>query len=159
MNNPEKKKAYMGLYGSVAIPKVYCSECEGMSLVIDGVLACCDTPVDEAPDRYKREIEAEQKRHIPPKKEREHQLELQGNLCFYCDRRFGSTVMRKNRQLRLKLAWDHMVPYAYSQDNSTSNFVAACHVCNGLKSDRCFTTIEEARTYLHSRWQEKGYIG
>jgi hypothetical protein len=51
-----------------------------------------------------------------------------------------------------------MVPYAYSQDNGTPNFVAACHVCNGLKSAKMFRTIDEARGYLASKRAAKGYL-
>lgn len=66
-------------------------------------------------------------------------------------------MWRGSKKLLLKINWDHMVPHSYSQDNSTKNIVAACHVCNGVKSDLMFQTVEEAQTYVETKWQEKGY--
>lgn len=79
---------------------------------------------------------------------RKHILELQQGLCFYCDRTLGGIYTRKKRQIQLKTEWDHMVPFAYSQNNSTDNFVAACHVCNSLKGALMFQDTEQAKLYL-----------
>jgi 5-methylcytosine-specific restriction endonuclease McrA len=157
MKRTPDKKAYLGLYGNVVLPKAYCDDCGMVAIVRDGVLQCCDKEVSEVPEYYKREVEPEQKRHLPPKKDRDRQLEEQDYRCFYCLRRFGSTVYRKTRAVKLKHAWDHMLPYAFSQNNSASNFVAACQVCNGLKSAMCFKSLEDAQLFLNNRWVEKGY--
>jgi 5-methylcytosine-specific restriction endonuclease McrA len=156
MKKPSNK-SYLGIYGNVILPKAYCDNCERTALVRDGRLQCCDKEIDEIPEYYKREIEPEQKRHLPPKKDRDKQLEEQDYRCFYCLRRFDSTVFRKTRAVKLKYVWDHMLPYAFSQNNSATNFVAACQVCNGLKSDMCFKTLDDARLFLNTRWIEKGY--
>ena len=157
MKKSSGKKAYIGLYGNVMLPKAYCDECDMMAIVREGRLQCCDKEIDEVPESYKREVEPEQKRHLPPKRDRDRQLEEQDYRCFYCLRRFGATVFRKTRTVKLKYVWDHMLPYSFSQNNSPSNFVAACQVCNGLKSAMCFKTLDDAQQFLNTRWIEKGY--
>ncbi len=152
-----RKTDYIGLYGNVKLPKAWCNNCGGYSFVQDGELACCGAHIAEDPQRYKRESIPEQRRRIIPQKERRKQLELQNYRCFYCDRGFGSTVYRKGRALKLKIHWDHMVPYSLTQNNSPTNFVAACHVCNGSKSSFVFQTVDEAKLYLLDRWKARGY--
>ena len=79
-------------------------------------------------------------------------LDLQQGRCFYCERVLGSTVMLRRRRITLKCHYDHLVPYSYSQNNQTENFVAACHVCNRWKFNLIFQTIEEAAVYLNGKW-------
>jgi len=152
-------QTYVALYGNVAIPKAYCDRCRRAAWVLHGRLACCGWPILIAPDRFKRESEPVQKRKLPPRADRELQLARQGHRCFYCDRSFGTYVFRgaSVRPIRLRPEWDHMVPFAYSQNNQMVNFVAACHVCNRLKSDHCFQTIDDAKLYLLRAWETKGY--
>lgn len=57
----------------------------------------------------------------------------------------------------LRLNWDHFVPFAYGRTNASANWVAACHVCNGIKSCRVFDTVLEAQEYIRERWAAKGY--
>ena len=151
------RKPYIGIYGNTKILKGYCTACEGYAFVIKGELQCCDAPFTDTPSRYKREIEAEPRRRLPPLSERRARLLAQNNRCFYCERAFYSLVGRGSRLVSLRIAWDHLVPYAYSQDNRTVNFVAACHVCNGLKGSLLFDTVAEAQIYLQSRREAKGY--
>ena len=152
------KRDYIGLYGGVSIPKSWCEECQANSFVIDGEMVCCGIPVELTPERYKRECEPEQRRRTLPLKAREKQLEAQDYKCFYCERTFGSTVFRSGRSIKLRIHYDHMVPYSLSQNNQASNFVAACHICNSIKSDFCFQTVEEAQIYIRQKWVEKGIV-
>jgi len=153
-NNP-----YIGIYGSVTIVKDYCVNCEMLAFVIDGELKCCGARSEKGiPAKFKREILAEPRRRLPGLDERRQQLEWQEHRCFYCLLRIGSLIQRGNKQIKLRLHWDHQVPYAYSQDNRASNFVASCHVCNGIKYSFCFRTIEEARIYVQEKRTEKGYL-
>ena len=84
-------------------------------------------------------------------------LTAQENRCFYCARTFGVRIARGSRDVILRCEWDHQVPYAYAQNNMPENFVAACHVCNALKSSFLFRTVDEAQTFLALRWPAKGY--
>lgn len=150
------KRSYVAIYGNTAIPRAWCPECKDYSWVISGKIACCDRPMEKTPDRYKRESEPEQHRKLPPKRLRDAQLEAQGHRCLYCERVFGSHVWRKGKRIRLKINWDHLVPYSLTQDNSANNFVAACHICNLLKSDHCFQTVDQARVHILMQWEKKG---
>lgn len=85
-------------------------------------------------------------------------LSRQRNRCLYCGHKFGTTVRRKRaRTATLRLNWDHFVPYAYGLTNGSTNWVAACHVCNNIKSCRMFDTVREAQAYVRARWADKGY--
>jgi 5-methylcytosine-specific restriction endonuclease McrA len=151
------RKPYIGVYGNTKILKGFCTDCEAYAFVIDGALQCCDSPFTDTPTHYKREIEAVDKRKRPSLAYQEARLIAQDYRCFYCERAFHSVVLRYSRPIPLKIHWDHFVPYAYSRDNSAVNFVAACHVCNAIKSDICFETLAEARIFIESRRQAKGY--
>jgi 5-methylcytosine-specific restriction endonuclease McrA len=50
----------------------------------------------------------------------------------------------------LKVNWDHVVPFSYSQNNYAYNFVAACQICNGIKGSQMFKTLEEARIHIRA---------
>lgn len=98
------------------------------------------------------------RRKTPRMARRRGILALQKNRCLYCEHEFGSTVMRKGNPVVLQVNWDHFIPYAYGQTNAYTNWVAACHVCNGIKSARMFDTVMEAQKYILQRWIEKGYV-
>lgn len=151
------RKTVVALYGNVKILSGYCNDCQRTAFVLDGYIQCCDAPFDDEPVGYKRAIEAEGRRRLPPIAFRQAQLKEQNHRCFYCERSFGSLVFRRGKPVRLQLQWDHMTPFAYGQDNHSYNFVAACHVCNRIKSSRIFQTLTEARIYIDERWREKGY--
>ena len=91
-------------------------------------------------------------RRRPPLSVQRGILDAQANRCYYCDRPFGSSVIRRGRLTILKAVWDHYIPFAYRGSNPAENFVAACQVCNGFKSSMIFETREEAQLYLRRRW-------
>ena len=156
-HNKKLPKSYIAIYGNVKIPKAYCEDCDGYYFVINGRFACCDKQAQIDPQKYIRESEADQTRKRPPLKERKEILDLQNHCCIYCESPFGFIRYKKTRPFKLRLEWDHQVPFAFSQDNSTSNYVAACHVCNSLKSNKCFQTVNEAAAYLSAARHAKGY--
>jgi 5-methylcytosine-specific restriction endonuclease McrA len=147
----------MALYGNVALERGYCPNCKSTSFIKNGNLVCCDIPVSDQPKKFHRETEAPQHRKTPPKAAKNRILEEQEDRCFYCGVWLESTRFRNGKPFTIKVNWDHQLPYAFSQNNATSNFVAACHVCNGIKSDRLFKTVEEAQLYLAQKRQQKGY--
>lgn len=77
--------------------------------------------------------------------------------CLYCGCRFGSAIRRGYRSVVLRLEWDHMVPFDHLRANPEDNWAASCHVCNGIKADYLFDTIEQARNYIVARRKSKGY--
>lgn len=96
--------------------------------------------------------EAASIRRTPTPTERKEILELQQDRCLYCDRLFGTAVIRKEKLVFLRTNFDHFVPFSYSQNNYAYNFVAACQICNGIKSNLMFKTLEEARVYVRAMW-------
>ena len=143
-------RRHYALYGNFVIPRQYCPSCRGWALVIQGQLACCSDAADLGSRRMKRMSEAADVRRQPTEEEKRHILEVQENRCLYCQRLFGSAVIRKDKLVWLKVTWDHLVPFAYGQNNNGYNFAASCQICNGLKGSLMFATIDEARTYVVS---------
>ena len=151
------KRATLALYGNVAIPRFWCAACRRDALVLRGVLQCCDTPVTQAPTIVKRMAEPEFRRRTPAPVEQVAILTAQDNRCLYCLLPFGMRVYRGTRATRLRLEWDHVVPFAYAQDNHARNVVAACHVCNGIKGDHMWPTLDDARAAIATVREAKGY--
>lgn len=145
-----------GLYGNVLLKRARCPECGDTSIVQDGVSTCCYATIDFDTSRSKRMSTARDRRKGPSAQRKREIRELQGERCFYCARKFGSYVYRDLKLVWLRVHFDHVVAYAYSQNNYPDNYVAACHICNGLKGSKMFETVEEARAYLRNRWEEKG---
>lgn len=98
------------------------------------------------------------KRTRPSKPLQKAILEEQKNRCFYCQFEFGTIFRRHNKPFALKLNWDHFIPYSYSLANATDNWVAACHICNGIKGCLVFSTADRARTFVNERREAKGYV-
>ena len=147
----------VALYGDVAIRRVYCYDCHCWTFIRKGVKVCCGMYENESPSIYKRIVEPEYQRRLPSPAERKKILEWQANKCLYCGQEFGNTQHRHGLPVKLKLVWDHKLPYAYSANNSVSNFAACCHVCNGIKSSLIFQTVIEASVYIESVRRTKGY--
>ena len=152
------KSTHAALYGNVAIQRQYCRDCLDWSLVIKGKFACCSQTASGKPTRYKRMSCPEAVKKSPPRAAATAQLAAQQHRCFYCDLEFGNYITRHGNLIRLIVAWDHFVPWSYSQDNAARNFVAACQVCNGLKWNRCFGSVDEAKSYIASQRAAKGYV-
>lgn len=96
-------------------------------------------------------------RRAPRVAERAHILETQGNRCLYCELPIGTTIWRKAQTVTLRTNWDHFVPYAYLARNPHTNWVLACHVCNGIKSCRMFDSVQAARAVILPTREAKGY--
>lgn len=143
------------LYGNVAVLKAFCPKCGDYAFVLDGKLACCDLRLDEIPDaeKVKRETLGAPKRKRLPKKVRESILKRQGHRCIYCGVSFDDFYMRKRtgKIHKYKIHFDHFVSWNYSRNNHKDNFVAACNVCNLIKGDKYFPTMEETRKYILSK--------
>ena len=151
------------IYGSVAINKMYCPRCKDEAFIINGCFSCCDMPVEES----KRERKLIKKqvsksyfvRQYIPKKIKLEILEKQEYKCIYCecDLRY-SYIQRKKKVVRIKIHFDHFCPFRFNADNHKTNLVAACHVCNGIKSTKHFESIEKAREHIMKRHEKKNII-
>jgi CRISPR/Cas system Type II protein with McrA/HNH and RuvC-like nuclease domain len=87
--------------------------------------------------------------------ERDYILKKQKNLCYYCGFKFGTLINKKEPLVWLKVQWDHIVPYSFGYNNDFDNFVAACQLCNKIKTDKIFDSPIEAIKYVNSRRREK----
>src|ERR1700757_3514336 len=128
--NATNKEAHVAYYGEIAIERRYCEDCERFAFFIDGEMRCCGAKLQvERPNKRKRMCDVYGKRKGPPKKERDRILREQHDNCFWCDRGFGNSVWLGRRRIVLRVEWDHLVPFGYSRNNNTQNFVASCHIC------------------------------
>ena len=150
-------KAHYAVYGDVVIPRGYCPRCKTHAFIQDGKIGCCDRPFNQSITTSKQMLDAKLGRKGPSTSYKKRLLEDQDFRCLYCERRFGSTVYRDGKAVTLRVQYDHWSPYVYSINNSNANFVAACHVCNGIKSAFIFDTLEEAKIAIQARWEAKGY--
>jgi hypothetical protein len=97
------------------------------------------------------------KRRKPSVRRQRELINAQGNVCLYCGNPFGTTIEYPDgRKTKLRLSWDHFAPYSEFQDSSDGNFVAACHVCNSIKSDLCFYDPGHVAEYVARRWHTLG---
>ena len=170
----EVDMSIISIYGNTAIEKGYCPDCGAESFIRDGQFLCCGGRANTNPTRYKRESEPDQHRVRLAAIVKARILEDQGHRCFYCDQPFGAVHHRRAKvsrhrmrvvggselrgtKITLRVCFDHRLPYAYSQDNRESNFVAACQVCNTIKGALVFGNMDEARVYIADHRRAKGY--
>ena len=85
-------------------------------------------------------------------------MQVSLELCFWCFREFGTAVKHRRRGwIVLTKHIDHASPYSYSRNNSKSNLVTACNLCNQWKGSRVFDSDDECRAYLERKWRSKTY--
>ncbi len=78
--------------------------------------------------------------------------------CIYCGRKLGDTVWDSlGKPITLSTCFDHFEPFALRGNENPENFMAACKVCNTLKSDMVFESLKAARMWLVEQWALKGY--
>ena len=157
-NRPRPR--FLGLYGSVAIPKGFCPTCETQAFIIDNKYQCCDTYAPITPyNKYIRYSEQANPRKRPSTKYQIEQLDRQNNQCFYCglDLREPQWNYKKTNYVMARIEWDHSIPYSFLKDNKDINFVASCSICNHIKSSKLFLTALEAREYVIKRRNKKGF--
>lgn len=147
----------MSLFGNVSLQRAFCKTCKDYSFIREGKFLCCGARFGDTPKSFVRVSEPAAKRKTPTTNEKRRILSEQDGRCFYCGVRLGSIRTRNGKSFMVKIHWDHKMPFAYSQNNHAGNFVAACHVCNGIKSSHIFSTVKEAQIELSSRRREKGY--
>ena len=137
------------LYGSVALKRQFCPDCKQNAIVLDGKLQCCDRLVTVA-RKYRRISENRMPRQRPRRAVRDWLLNIQANRCAYCGAQFGDFIQNTNtgNVIQVRLQWDHAVPYSFLRTNPKNNWLAACHVCNGMKNNKMFDSLADARAVL-----------
>jgi 5-methylcytosine-specific restriction endonuclease McrA len=148
---------HLAVYGNTGLERGFCKQCQSFALIFDGKLACCGGEMAGRAKDARRMIAAQQKRRKPTIPYQREQLARQEHRCLYCQFHLDGIVCRDGVPHKIRVHWDHVVPYAYSQNNKESNFIASCHVCNGIKGSKMFPTVEDAKTWIAKRRAEKGW--
>jgi len=154
------KNKHKAIYGDVVLIREWCKACKQYALVVDSKLQCCDKKITIGMiSRSRLMVTPKRIRRIPSGTEQREILLRQANRCLYCDLQFGTPLWseKRNKVVFVKIAWDHFVPYSYSFNNKRANFVGACSICNGIKSNKMFETLKDARNYILYTRKKKGY--
>jgi len=157
-----RKKIHKVFYGSTVLLKTYCKNCKQDSFIIDGKLQCCNALLEDIYDKEvrKRESLGRHLRNIVSLNIKKEILKLQEDRCIYCDKGLYSHVWseKKCKYIKIRIHFDHFVPWVYSQDSHKDNIYASCHICNLLKSDFHFHDLVSAREYINAKREKKGYV-
>ena len=91
-------------------------------------------------------------------------IERQGHQCAYCTLPFGSVVYVPKHHNNLTSAEvilvavaDHWIPWAIGGDGREDNCVAACEVCNRLKSDNVYDSLQSASRDILIQKMRRGH--
>ena len=151
---------HLAAYGSVLIERGFCEKCQSTAFILDGKLQCCGAKVAEPesklqvcamsiPSTRNKGLKAHVKRLM---------IEVQGNKCFYCGRKFGSAYIKKNSPAHTvrftTVTFDHVQPFV-NGGRDTHNRVAACNLCNAVKSDKVFDNLFQIGIYTSKKLKEK----
>lgn len=148
-------KSHIAIYGTLKVRRMFCRSCKCWTIIAkDGKKICCNKPYMGEPKEFKRMIEAVRIRRGPSERVKKILFEKFDYSCCYCGRRFGSYVSFSGIFKKVKVNWDHKIPFSYSYNNAGENFLPACNFCNGWKSSKIFQTMEEAKLYVNNRWEE-----
>ena len=144
-------------YGNIILERGYCTSCKDTAIILKNILQCCNKAVvdDNKSKPLYLATSARLHRKKPNSKQRLHILTIQENKCKYCNHLFGSYVFKNNKVIVLQVVWDHHIPYSYGANNNTENFVAACQICNGFKSNKIFDSLEQLVDYIKRKWELK----
>ena len=149
-------------YQDIVMVRAYCSTCKAAAFIIDGHYTCCGKKAPAIKDitgvLYSREA-GDIKRIKCPKKIQNEILMEQNNKCKWCGYEFGEIISnKKNKEIKHlnKVHFDHKIPFIYI-GNPVSNWVAACDICNSIKSAHYFKTYEDAYQWIGNRRLEYGW--
>lgn len=148
-------KQHLAVYGNTKIVRGHCYKCNRYALVVDRLLQCCDREIDPQPTKIKRMSQPEAMRRQPSANAKREILERQDHRCLYCDVAFDGYTHYHGDMKRVRITWDHMMPYTHTLDNHANNFAATCQFCNAWKSSLIFKTVEEVRIYVASKWEQE----
>jgi len=158
----KRDKLEIGIYGKIVLLKQYCERCRMNAFVIDGVLQCCGEIIEALDKNISKNYivksgKRDRSNSFISKATKSEVLKKQDNMCIYCDGVFGTCDidMRNFRYRELKIHFDHYIPWSYNMDNELGNVVAACGVCNGIKSNKYFKTFDDARKHILERRDQK----
>jgi len=152
------RNRHWALYGGVRLIRMYCEKCKGMTIVIDNEKQCCGEKADNKKDKgFEVMLSTNTARRKPSKRRQRKILEFQESKCIYCGKPFGTMYIRKGKILYTRVHFDHLIPFSYTLSCEDIEFVAACNICNNIKSNKMFETIKEVFYYVEHNRKKKGY--
>jgi len=144
-------------YGRVQIQSHRCPSCRREAFVFSGKMSCCGIQVTKDALGWKRMSPCPDKRVALPQAVKDFIVFHQNNRCYYCNLDFKVRVYRRGVLLKRVIAFDHFVPFSFAGDKKGRNIVAACSLCNGIKSWLMFHDEFECIEYILKQWRAKGY--
>jgi hypothetical protein len=84
-------------------------------------------------------------------------VQEQGNKCLLCERAFGTIVTNGERAEPLRPSPDQFEPWSLRKNNDDSNIFAVDQICNSMKRDVIFKSLNEARIWIKKKWNEDGW--
>jgi hypothetical protein len=118
------EKNHVAMYGNIKILRGLCAKCKTYAFIIDKTFQCCSGSVEDQVDKFKRMSNTSGKRKRPAVKTQKEILTQQQYRCLYCNIKFGDYYFKNTHMKISKLAWDHLVPFSYLQDNPYFNWAA-----------------------------------
>jgi hypothetical protein len=149
-------------FGGIRMLRVVCPDCGGWALVTNGLTRCCEVTIKEGDVTVERIVSegggraGKRTPHYVPAKVRAATLQLQGWACGYCGIPFYSELIDNDlKKIRtLRITWDHFTPWVFSRSHQTE-WVAACQICNGMKSSKIYETVQAVKDDLRPRWVKR----
>jgi len=143
------------VYGNIVLYEIKCKLCKEKNLVGDPYGCCpsCNKPFKEEKIN-KTEIIVGSKRMRPKKATKKRIKDEQDGHCYWCGRLFGEIYEKNNKIMRLRINYDHKIPFSFCKSNHEDNFVGACNVCNTFKSSMVFDDEKICRDYLLRKWDK-----
>lgn len=154
------RKLHYTVYENTYLERIYCYHYHCMTIVIDKTKQCCSRIIDcNIDDKIEYMTQPKQKRKNLTKEEKEEILAIQDYRCKYCGRKFNTIYYDKKRKqtLNLLIHYDHKIPFSYSFNNKKYNMVAACNLCNSVKYNKVFDSIDLIREYINKKLDKKRY--
>lgn len=151
-------------YGATVLYKAHCPKCKIKSIfdMEDKTMNCCGnqiTLMNNIKVVRHRESESPRERKYIPQKIKRKILWMQKNCCIICGYNFGKQKWFKHDGIfrPVLVNFDHFVPHSFLTYGVFDNLYAMCNICNQIKWSYMFNTIIEARKYIMSVREERGY--
>ncbi len=145
------------VYGRVCIQSEMCPVCQREAFVFSNVMSCCGLRIEGKPKGWKRMTDCAGKRVRLGHRERLAIIAKQNGRCIYCSIPFATPIYRHAKRVRKTIEFDHFVPYSYAGNGHRDNIVAACSICNRIKSWFMFNNLDECIQYIDGQWKVKRY--
>lgn len=154
--NKTGRKSHIAIYGKLRVKRTYCNNCHCRTIVTRKMeKLCCGGIYNESPEEYKVIVgKGLGRRRRPSVKTQKELLEKYNYSCCYCERRFDTFIKMDGSFKKIKLAWDHFLPFSYAYNHQDSNFLPACSICNAWKRNGIYQTIDEVKLYVNDKWEK-----